>query len=87
MFTTPNKRFPVELHSFLPFVHWLPDEQFRAVLRALGHHELATVDDLNPLDEQTFLSMFPPERRRACSPAGFPSIPTNLICVSTARDG
>ena len=23
--TTPNRRFPVEVHTRLPFVHWLPD--------------------------------------------------------------
>ncbi len=23
--TTPNRRFPVELHTRLPFVHWLPE--------------------------------------------------------------
>ena len=24
--TTPNRWFPVEVHTRLPFVHWLPDE-------------------------------------------------------------
>ena len=23
--TTPNRAFPVEVHTRLPFVHWLPD--------------------------------------------------------------
>ena len=36
MFTTPNKDFPVEVHTFVPLAHWLPDPQFRAVLRRLG---------------------------------------------------
>ncbi len=24
--TTPNRWFPIEVHTRLPFVHWLPDE-------------------------------------------------------------
>ncbi len=27
LFTTPNKRFPVELHTFLPLIHWLPGRE------------------------------------------------------------
>ena len=26
--TTPNRRFPIEVHTRLPFVHWLPDAPF-----------------------------------------------------------
>ena len=29
--TTPNRWFPVELHTRLPFVHWLPDPAARRV--------------------------------------------------------
>src|SRR6185312_6530274 len=36
LFTTPNKRFPLELHTFLPVVHWLPDPAFRRSLKRLG---------------------------------------------------
>lgn len=34
--TTPNRRFPVEVHTRLPFVHWLPDRIAHRVYRALG---------------------------------------------------
>lgn len=85
MFTTPNKRFPVELHTFVPFAHWLPDAQFRAILRRLGHHELADVEQLNPLDAATFLSLFPPERDTRLLSGGLPLLRTNLVCISTAR--
>jgi len=34
--TTPNRWFPVEFHTVLPLVHWLPKPQFRALLRKLG---------------------------------------------------
>ena len=48
--TTPNRWFPVEFHSVLPLVHWLPAPAFRATLRALGHDELAREEHLNLLD-------------------------------------
>jgi hypothetical protein len=85
MFTTPNKRFPFELHTFLPFAHWLPDEQFHTILRTFGYTALATIDDLNPIDAQTLLSLFPPERDTRML-SGPPSLlRTNLVCVSTIR--
>jgi len=48
-FTTPNRWYPVEFHSVLPLVHWLPVRWFRAVLRALGHDDLAQEENLNLL--------------------------------------
>lgn len=85
MFTTPNKGFPVEVHTFVPFAHWLPDDQFRAVLRRLGHHELARIEQLNPLDARTFLSLFPTDRNNELQAVGLPLLQTNLVCVTTAR--
>lgn len=34
--TTPNRWFPVEVHTRLPLVHWLPDALSHRVYRALG---------------------------------------------------
>jgi hypothetical protein len=85
MFTTPNKGFPFELHTFVPLAHWLPDDQFRTVLRTLGHHELARIEQLNPLDANTFVSLFPPERDTRLQPVGLSVLRTNLVAVSAAR--
>jgi len=85
MFTTPNKAFPVELHTFLPLVHWLPDPQFRSVLRTLRFGELAKVENLNPLNARTLLSLFPGDRWNRVLRVGFLPIPTNLACVSFAQ--
>jgi hypothetical protein len=85
MFTTPNKWFPIEHHSMLPFVHWLPDRYFRAILRFVGNDFLASVDNLNPLDGRTLLSLFPPDRdTRLVRGAGWMPL-TSVLCVSTAR--
>jgi hypothetical protein len=86
MFTTPSKRFPVEMHTFLPFVHWLDDPQFRRILRALGFRELARVEELNPIDARTFLDLFPPGRETRLLTAGPPLLKTNLVAVSMRAD-
>lgn len=31
--TTPNRKFPIEFHTVLPLVHWLPKSWFRALVR------------------------------------------------------
>src|SRR6266705_2514568 len=35
--TTPNRWFPIEVHTVLPLVHYLPPPAFRRVLAGLGH--------------------------------------------------
>ena len=34
--TTPNRWFPIDVHTRLPFVHWLPERLAHRVYRALG---------------------------------------------------
>lgn len=34
--TTPDRAFPIEVHTRLPFAHWLPRPAFDAVARATG---------------------------------------------------
>jgi len=54
--TTPNRWFPVEVHTRLPFVHWLPDALSHPVYRALGK-EFATENRL--LSGRELASLFP----------------------------
>jgi SAM-dependent methyltransferase len=49
--TTPNRWFPLEVHTLLPFVHWLP---------ATARERLIPFDDvLDPLGPRAFRSLFP----------------------------
>lgn len=45
--TTPNRGFPVEFHTVLPLVHWLPPPTFRAILRKTGRSFFADEEHLN----------------------------------------
>jgi SAM-dependent methyltransferase len=49
--TTPNRWFPLEVHTLLPFVHWLP---------APARERVIPFDDvLDPLGPKAFASLFP----------------------------
>ena len=38
-FSTPNRGFPLELHTYLPLIHWLPKSTHDAFLRRLGRDD------------------------------------------------
>lgn len=59
--TTPNRWFPVEVHTFIPFVHWLPQRWHQAILRRLGKHFWAQTANLNLLSRRELLALFPPD--------------------------
>jgi SAM-dependent methyltransferase len=58
--TTPNRWYPVELHTYVPFLHWLPQHHHQGALRRLGKDPWATTENLNLLDEKELRSLFPP---------------------------
>jgi len=50
--TTPNRWFPVEFHTVLPLVHWLPRPMFRALMRRTGHAFFAEESNLDLLSRR-----------------------------------
>jgi hypothetical protein len=82
MFTTPNRWFPVELHTFLPLVHWLPDRLYRRLLKTLGFRYFAEVSNLNLLDTSAMLALFPRDRSNRVLRLGLPMLRTNIVCIS-----
>jgi hypothetical protein len=61
--STPNSRFPVDPHTLLPFVHWLPRRIRHAILRATGNGRWASELALRPISPGELRSMFPREAR------------------------
>jgi hypothetical protein len=57
--TTPSRWFPVEVHTFLPLMHWLPSERHRSVLRWLGKSFWADEANLNLLSARELVSLVP----------------------------
>lgn len=51
--TTPNRRFPVEFHTSLPVVHWLPKPLNQKILVVLGHHFFADENNLNLMSSRS----------------------------------
>ena len=54
--TTPNKLFPIEVHTRVPFLHWLPKNLFDRFLKMIGkdwaagdYMNLLTLKDLKAL--------------------------------------
>lgn len=50
--TTPNRWFPLEVHTLVPLVHWLPDESRDRIFAAVGKGEHAGLRLLGPADLQ-----------------------------------
>jgi len=58
--TTPNRWFPVEHHTGIPLLHYLPASLYRATLRRTRFSYWADEGHLNMLTPRTFHSLFPP---------------------------
>jgi SAM-dependent methyltransferase len=52
--TTPNRFFPLEVHTLLPLAHWLPREPRDRLIRLRGF-----TDVLDPLGPRELASLFP----------------------------
>ena len=63
--TTPNRWFPLEVHTFLPLIHWLPTKIYRKIFILLGLKYYAKERNLNLLTLQDLIDL--------ASKAGFKS--------------
>jgi hypothetical protein len=77
--TTPDRRFPMELHTFLPFVHWLPQQHHQSILRKVGKTTWASTENLNLLDEKSLRGLFPPGSSVAVDGVSLMGMRSNLI--------
>jgi SAM-dependent methyltransferase len=56
--STPNRWFPVETHTLVPFAHWLPRRHADRAMHALRRENW---DQVELLSKSELLALFPPE--------------------------
>ncbi len=79
----PNRLFPVEHHTGLPLVHYLPLETFRGLLRRTRFAYWAEEKNLNPILAGELRRMFPSGRSVEVRPAGLGlmAFRSNLVAI------
>ena len=55
----PNRLFPIEHHTGLPLLHYLPNNIFRWFLQVIGQEFYSKEENLNLFFPREYLSMFP----------------------------
>ena len=55
--STPNRWFPVETHTLVPFAHWLPRPEADRIMHALRRENW---DQVELLTKRDLLALFPP---------------------------
>ncbi len=55
--TTPYRYFPIEMHTFIPFLHWLPWSWFQKIVKVTKGDFWASIDNLNLLCKKDFCDM------------------------------
>jgi len=79
--TTPNYYFPMEVHTLIPFVHYLPRKMSFWIYRKLGRNFWADLNYLNPLTPKKFVSLFPSGKQVRIFKQRILGIPHSLIAV------
>ena len=87
--TTPNRWFPIEVHTSLPLIHWLPKARHRALLDAIGHGFLAREENLNLMDARDFEVIAARLAGFTCEidTASLAGLPSNLMFVARRLPG
>lgn len=55
--TTPYRYFPLEMHTFIPFLHWLPWKTFQKIVRRTKGEFWASTENLNLCAKKDILAM------------------------------
>jgi hypothetical protein len=81
--TTPNRWYPIEFHTILPLIHWLPKPLHRKILKMLGYDVLSKEENLNLLSSSEIASWGVLPEHAQISSMRFFGIPSNLIIHGT----
>ena len=82
--TTPNRWFPIEFHTMLPLIHWLPVKTHRRILTAMGHPFFADEENLNLLSPASLAvaARAAGMERFGVSSVSLAGLPTNLLLIA-----
>lgn len=50
--TTPNRYFPIEMHTFVPLLHWLPWKWFQLLVKPIRNGFWSDINNLNLLSKK-----------------------------------
>lgn len=78
-FTTPNRWYPVELHTLIPLLHYLPTPIYRHMYRKLGFEFFSQEENLNLLDRKSLERLVPTGRSCRIHTHKFLGLPSNLL--------
>jgi len=89
--TTPNRWFPIEFHTILPLVHWLPQRMFRAIISRIGYGFFAKEENLNLLTSADLAEIAREAHgleRFSCTVSNVRLLgwPSNLLLMGLKRD-
>ncbi|MBP9822361.1 MAG: class I SAM-dependent methyltransferase [Candidatus Pacebacteria bacterium] len=56
--TTPDRFFPIEVHTGIPLLHWLPVSIYRKILKSVGLDFFSREENLNLLSKKDFSGLF-----------------------------
>ena len=54
---TPNRFYPIDFHTNLPLIHWLPKKIHRKILRFIGLNFYSTEENLNLLSKSNLINI------------------------------
>lgn len=83
--TTPNRWFPVELHTAVPLIHFLPKSIYRKLLAAMGETYWSKEENLNLLTRRELISLFPNEVNVSTDSVKLFGVSTNLIAYKSVK--
>ncbi|MBF0551656.1 MAG: methyltransferase domain-containing protein [Deltaproteobacteria bacterium] len=79
--SVPNRLFPVEHHTAIPFLHYLPQIFFRSILRTIGNDFYSKEENLNLMYPWKLSGLFPTEYKPTIvfAGVGFGVFKSNVI--------
>jgi len=83
--TTPNFWFPIDTHTLLPFVHYLPLRLRFWVYKIFGKEYFADINRLNLLTEKELLSFFPEEAKVTLIKQRFLGLVSGFIVIANKQ--